>query len=57
VLGKLLVGAVDPGRQAAVTPALRLSQTTAFGTPPIVFKALTCAPIQSASPSDQRASA
>jgi len=41
----------------AVTPAFRLSQTIAFGTPPIVRKALTCNPIQSASPSDQRASA
>jgi hypothetical protein len=27
------------------------------GTPPIALKALTCAPVQSASPSDQRASA
>ncbi len=38
-----------------MTPALRLSQTTAFGTPPIAASALTCTLIQSASPSLQRA--
>jgi len=40
-----------------VIPARRLSHTTAFGTPPIAVKVLTWALIQSASPSDQRASA
>jgi hypothetical protein len=37
-------------RQAAVTPARRLSQTSNFGAPPRNVSALTCAPIQSASP-------
>jgi hypothetical protein len=36
---------------------LRLSHTTAFGTPPIAESAFTCAPIQSGSVSVQRASA
>ncbi|MGZ5096155.1 MAG: hypothetical protein ACXWCH_34025, partial [Burkholderiales bacterium] len=34
-----------------------MSQTIDLGTPPITLNALTCALIQSASPSDQRASA
>ncbi|MET4279101.1 hypothetical protein ABIB68_007304 [Bradyrhizobium sp. F1.2.2] len=55
MLGQLLVGAVDA--RVAVTPDFRLSQTIAFGTPPIARKALTCTAIQSANPSDQRASA
>src|SRR6202030_1306993 len=36
-------------------PALRLSGTAAFGTPPKKSSALTCAPIQSGSVSLQRA--
>ena len=32
-----------------MTPALRLSQTTAFGTPPMAASAPTCTPIQSGS--------
>src|SRR6266571_4878916 len=36
-------------------PALRLSQTAAFGTPPIAESAFTCAPIQSGNVSVRRA--
>src|SRR5581483_5960797 len=59
VLSQLLAGAVDSSLIAAnrCNAGLRLSQTTALGTPPIMLKALTCAPIRSAGPSDQRASA
>jgi hypothetical protein len=33
-----------PEQQVAVTPAFRLSQTIAFGTPPIALNALMCKP-------------
>jgi hypothetical protein len=47
--GHLGIGAVDPGIVAIglVTAALRLSQTTNFGTPPRYLNRLACTPIQS----------
>ena len=54
--GHLLIGAIDPRLVAALTPALRLSQTIWRVTPPKNVRALTWQPIQSARPCDQRAS-